>query len=129
MSCSKDCVKKKDCEKEKMDDKKIEEVSKKIGNIGCLLTLIFTVPIVLTVFLGPVGLVLGIIIAVIGVIVILSKKGKSKMSEEVKKELLHDGKVFTLAGLHSDGRMIYKHNNERLFVNEKTGKTQYYVVK
>jgi len=112
-----------------MDDKKIEQASKKMGHIGCLLTLIFTVPIVLTVFLGPIGLILGIVIAVLGVVGILSRKGKGGMSGEPEKEITHDGKVFTLAGLRHDGRLIYRHDDERLFVNEKTGKKEYYVAK
>jgi len=61
-----------------MDEKKLEETGKKLQNIGCILTLMFTVPIVLTIFLGIPGLIIGIIIAIICIAGILSKKEKTK---------------------------------------------------
>jgi len=64
-----------------MDEKKLEETGKKLQNIGCLLTLMFTVPIVLTIFLGIPGLIVGIIIAIIGIAGILSKKEKTKKED------------------------------------------------
>jgi len=60
-----------------MDDENLKQVGKKIEQLGCILTLIFTVPIVLLLFLGAPGLIIGIIIAIIGVAGVLSKKKKN----------------------------------------------------
>ena len=65
-----------------MDEKKLEETGKKLEKIGCFLTLVLTVPIVLTIFFGIPGLAIGIIIALITVIGALSKK--QKPSEKTK---------------------------------------------
>jgi len=61
-----------------MDEKKLEETGKKLQKVGCLLTIAVTVPIVLTVLLGVPGLIIGIFIAVVAVVSMLSKKGKPK---------------------------------------------------
>jgi len=57
-----------------MDDKKLKQTGEKMQQIGCILTLLFTVPIILLIFLGVPGLIVGILIAIIGIIGILSKK-------------------------------------------------------
>lgn len=56
--------------------KKMQETGKKMKGLGCLLTILITVPIILTLFLGPIGLVLGGIIFVVGLVgAFKSKKG------------------------------------------------------
>lgn len=60
-----------------MDEKKLEETGKKIQKIGCLLTLAVTVPIVLTALFGVPGLIIGVFIALIAIVGMLSKKGKN----------------------------------------------------
>jgi len=59
-----------------MIEKKIDETGKKLQNIGCFLTLILTVPIVLTFILGVPGLIIGSIIALIAILGALAKKEK-----------------------------------------------------
>lgn len=44
---------------------KMQETGEKMQRLGCLLTVLLTIPIVLTIFLGPLGLGLGIIIAIL----------------------------------------------------------------
>jgi len=61
-----------------MNEKKVAETGKKLQKIGCALTLMFTIPIILTIFLGIPGLILGIILAVVGIVSLLSKKKKSE---------------------------------------------------
>jgi len=50
----------------KQTGKKIEDVGKKLQDLGCLLTVIITIPILLTVFLGPLGFVIGAVIFIVG---------------------------------------------------------------
>jgi len=54
--------------------KKMETTGKKIQGLGCLLTMLFTIPIVLTIFLGSFGLVIGIFVAIIGLVGYFKKK-------------------------------------------------------
>jgi hypothetical protein len=68
-----------------MGEKKLEEVGEKLQKIGCLLTLMFTVPIVLTLFFGIPGLIIGIIIAIIGIAGVLGKKKEKDINKKMKK--------------------------------------------
>lgn len=59
-------------EKEKTSQEKAEELSNKMQNagkkmqkLGCLLTIVITVPLVLTVFLGPIGLGISVVLIVL----------------------------------------------------------------
>lgn len=45
--------------------KKVEEAGQKMQAWGCLLTVLITIPIILTIFFGPVGLGIGVFIAII----------------------------------------------------------------
>lgn len=54
--------------------KKLETTGAKIQGLGCLLTILITIPILLTVFLGPLGLGIGIVIAILGLVGHLKKK-------------------------------------------------------
>jgi len=62
----------------KIEDDKLYKTGKKLENIGCVLTLVVTVPILATMFFGVIGLVMGIVFAVIVIIALLSKKAKGK---------------------------------------------------
>lgn len=62
--------------------KKLDDVGSKIQSIGCLLTVLITIPIILiiglTIWLGPLGLIIGIIIsaiiALIGISAVIKKR-------------------------------------------------------
>ncbi len=43
------------------------KAGQKMQSLGCALTLLITMPIALTIFLGPLGLVIGIIVATLGI--------------------------------------------------------------
>ncbi len=45
---------------------KMKKTGEKMQAMGCLLTLVLTIPIVLLLFFGPVGLGVGVLIAVVG---------------------------------------------------------------
>lgn len=45
--------------------KKVEEAGQRMQAWGCLLTILLTIPIVLTVIWGPVGLGIGVLIAIL----------------------------------------------------------------
>lgn len=45
-----------------------KKTGEKMQTLGCLLTLVVTIPLLLTVFLGPVGLIIGAVIAILVVI-------------------------------------------------------------
>ncbi|HZK00928.1 MAG TPA: hypothetical protein VFC79_13005 [Tissierellaceae bacterium] len=45
--------------------KKVEEAGQKMQAWGCLLTVLITVPVILTIFFGPIGLGIGALIAVL----------------------------------------------------------------
>ena len=49
-----------------MNPDKIKQAGEKMQRIGCALTLMITIPLILTIFLGPLGLVIGGIIFFIG---------------------------------------------------------------
>ncbi len=51
---------------------KLREAGEKMQAIGCLLTLLITVPVILTIFLGPLGL--GISVAIILIWFLTRKK-------------------------------------------------------
>lgn len=53
--------------------KKAEEFGQKAQAMGCLLTILLTIPIVLTIFLGPLGLGIGVVIAIL---FLISRKKK-----------------------------------------------------
>lgn len=63
-------------EKNKVEEagKKIEDFGKKTQQLGCLLTVLITIPILLTVFLGIPGLIIGSIIAILGIVGQFKKK-------------------------------------------------------
>lgn len=50
---------------EKTTQEKTEELSNKMQDIGCLLTIVLTIPIVLTILLGPFGLGISIVLIVL----------------------------------------------------------------
>jgi len=60
-----------------MNEDKIKQVGTKMQKLGCFLTLVLTIPIVLTLFLGVPGLIIGGIIAIIAIISFLSQKKKT----------------------------------------------------
>lgn len=55
----------------------MEDKFKKAGNkmqaIGCLLTIVLTIPIILTFIFGPTGLVIGLVIGLIAFLVMKKK--------------------------------------------------------
>ncbi len=53
--------------------KKVEEAGQKMQAWGCLLTVLITVPIILTIFFGPAGLGIG---ALIAILFLIGKKKK-----------------------------------------------------
>ncbi len=59
---------------EKSTQQKIEDAGKKMQSMGCALTILITIPIALTIFLGIPGFVIGSIVAVFGLVGILKKK-------------------------------------------------------
>jgi len=65
-------------EGQKKFNEKIDNLSKNFKKIGCLFTLLITIPIILTIFLGIPGLIIGVILAIIGIGSILKKKNNKK---------------------------------------------------
>ncbi len=62
---------------------KIEEFGSKMQKAGCALTLIITIPIILTIWIGVIGLIIGCLIAIVGIAAIFSNKDNI---EEVSKK-------------------------------------------
>lgn len=46
----------------------MKKTGKKMEKLGCLLTLVITIPIILTVIMGPWGTAIGVIIAILAVV-------------------------------------------------------------
>ena len=66
-------------ESKKTPEQKAEEIGKKIQNLGCLLTSIFTIPLIGALLFGIVGLIVG---AIIGMVIIAGMIGNTKSKEE-----------------------------------------------
>ena len=54
--------------------KKMQDTGKKMQNMGCALTIMLTIPIVLTVFLGIPGAIIGGVVFLVGAISMFKKK-------------------------------------------------------
>lgn len=61
---------------------KLEATGKKMEKLGCLLTMLFTIPIILMIFFGPVGLGIGVIVAILGIVGYIQKGKEEKQKEE-----------------------------------------------
>lgn len=61
--------------------KKVQQVGKNFQGLGCLLTLFITIPLVLTIFFGPLGSVAGILIVILIGMVYKKLKEKEKIKE------------------------------------------------
>ena len=57
-----------------MEKNKMQQTGEKIQKMGCAMTLLFTIPIVLTIFLGIPGLIIGGIVAIAGVVGMIKQK-------------------------------------------------------
>jgi uncharacterized membrane protein len=65
--------------------KKMQDVGNKMEKLGKKLTLLFTLPIILLFIFGIPGLIIGIVIAVIG-IGSMNKKSKQEEQEQFKED-------------------------------------------
>ena len=57
-----------------MEKNKMQQTGEKMQKVGCAMTLLFTIPIILTIFLGIPGLIIGGIVAIAGVVGIFKQK-------------------------------------------------------
>ncbi|MFO8059481.1 MAG: hypothetical protein R6U70_02320 [Bacillota bacterium] len=64
---------------EKSTQDRLQKTSRKMQQLGCLLTALITVPVLGTLFLGIPGLIMGIIIA--GIVLIAQSKKKHDAGE------------------------------------------------
>jgi len=69
-------------EEQKKSNEKLENLGKNLEKIGCISIFLITIPIILTIFLGIPGLIIGIIVAIIGISSILGKKNNNKKKGE-----------------------------------------------
>ena len=65
--------------------KKMEAAGKNMQQLGCLLTMIITVPILLIAFLGPLGIAISVIFVVLGIAGYVKKKKDDKEKREAEE--------------------------------------------
>lgn len=85
-------------EKWEKSSEQMQKIGKKVQRIGCLLTVLITIPILLTVFLGPLGLVIGIIVFIWGIVAAFKKP-------KIKEDLSQPSHSFSSCGCWYDSRI------------------------
>lgn len=65
---------------------KMENLGQNMQQLGCLLTMIITIPLLLIIFLGPVGVVISIVIVALGVGGYANKRKQARLAREAGEE-------------------------------------------